>query len=571
MGRRGFMAGAAALTAACATGESRDGTADFIITGGPIVTVAPGAPEAEAVAVTGGRIAGVGAKDDVLGLRGPGTRVIDLGGRTLLPAFVEAHSHPSQIAAALAPPSIDVRPFTVPTGAGVMQKLTEAVRAAPPNAPIVLYGIDILLQTDLSLPTRQQLDRLAPGNPVVVVANSGHAAYANSAALNLARITRDTPDPVGGKYGRGPDGELTGEVAETPAIMRLMTPLAQDTAGALPGTMRWAYGQLAQAGIATTTEHAYSSAYAEVFRQLAAEPDCALRIRAYEIGSPQPASDAAHTGGEFPGGATLFAQIGMKLWADGSPWQGNIDTTFPYLTDETTARMGLGPDHHGGMNYTPEQIEQLAAAFVRQGWQLSTHVHGDAAVDAVLDAYERALSGGDGRDLRLRLEHVGAMRPEQFSRARRLGATVSLFIEHVYYWGDVLVDELFGDPHGSHWMSAKAALDAGLEISFHNDGTVTPPSPLGNIATAVTRTARGSGRVLAAEQRIGIDAAIRAETLGPAWQLHLDKDIGSLEPGKFADFAVLSGNPRTTAPDRLRELTVDATYLMGRQTYGEPL
>ncbi|MEU4596494.1 amidohydrolase family protein [Nocardia sp. NPDC023988] len=546
--------------------------ADLIFTGGPVVTVADGsAPEVEALAVTGTRILAVGTRDEVLALRGTDTTVIDLHGRALLPAFVEAHSHPSAIAAALAPPAVDVRPFSVPTGAQVMDKLTEAVRSASKGAPILAYGIDILLQTDLQLPTRAELDELAPENPVVIVANSGHAAYANSAALAQAGITKDTPDPTGGKFVRGSDGELTGEVLEVPALGVLAAPMGSSVQARMPENMRWAYGQLSAAGIATTTEHTYNTGQASLFEGIAARPDCPLRVRAYEISTPELAADRSHLGGQFPGGETLFAQIGMKMWADGSPWQGNIDTSFPYLDDDTTRRMGLNPHHHGGMNYTADQIRDLAEAFVAQGWQLSTHVHGDRAIDAVLDAYDAALSKYPGQDRRLRLEHVGAMRPDQFTRAAKLGVVVSLFIEHVYFWGDVLVDELFGSEHGSRWMSTRTAAQAGVTLSFHNDGTVTPPDPIGNIATAVTRVARGSGRVLAPEECVDVDTAIRAQTIGAATQLHLDTDIGTLEPGKFADLVVLSGNPRSTPPERLRALTVEATFLMGRQTHGTPL
>ncbi|UFS95911.1 amidohydrolase [Nocardia huaxiensis] len=573
--RRGFLTGASlaatAAMAGCSPGGSSNGKADYIFRGGSVLPVAGGAPEVEALAVAGGRILAVGSEADVLGLRGSATKTVDLAGRTLLPAFVEAHSHPSQIASALAPPAVDVRPFTVPTGAQVWSALADTVATTPKGTPILLYGIDILLQPGLELPTRQQLDQRAPDNPVVIVANSGHAAYANSAALRQAGITADTPDPAGGKYGRDADGQLTGEAAETPAILALVAPYEKVLAPKMTDNMRWAYGQLARAGIATCSEHTYSATLAELYETISGEADCKLRVRGYEIGTPELASKAQHLGGGYSGGDQLFAQIGMKLWADGSPWQGNIDTTFPYLTDETTARMGLGPDHHGGMNYTPEQFDRLAQAFIAQRWQLSTHVHGDAAIDSVLDAYERALAASPIADARLRLEHVGAMRPDQFARAARMGVTTSLFIEHVYYWGDVLVDELFGPEYGGHWMSAKAALDAGVRISFHNDGTVTPPDPIGNIATAVTRTARGSGQVLAPEQRIGVDEALRAQTIDAAWQLHLDRDTGSLEQGKFADLVVLSGNPRSTPPEQLRELKVEATYLMGRQTFGEPL
>lgn len=566
--RRGFVVGAAAAAGLAACGWPDTGP-DLIFTGGPIITVTPGSPVAEALAVTGGRISAVGSRADVLALRRPTTTVIDLAGRAMLPAFVEPHGHPLAMAIALAPPAIDVRPFTVPTGAGVRRMLTDALAAAAPGEPVLLTGIDPLLQTDLVLPTRVDLDRIAPQNPVMLVANSGHAAYANTAAFTAAGITEDTPDPAGAQFVHGPDGELTGEVREAAALLQLAAPFFRAAAGDRIGNLRWAYGQLARAGIATASEHAYdATAQSATYTALAGESDCAIRVRAYEMGTPALANDPGNIAGPRPGADALFAKIGMKLWADGSPWQGNIFTTFPYLTDETTARMGLGPHHHGGLNYPPEQITELAATFVRQGWQLSCHVHGDAAVDVVLDAYQ---SAGIDPATRPRLEHVGAMRADQFARAAALRVSPSLFIEHVYYWGDVLIDELFGPQHGASWMAARSALDAGLRISFHNDGTVTPPDPIGNIATAVTRTARGSGRVLAPEQRIGVDEAIRAQTLDAAWQLHLDREIGSLAAGKSADLVVLSADPRSTAPSELRSIQVEATFLQGRQTHGNAL
>ncbi|MEB3048609.1 amidohydrolase family protein [Mycolicibacter sp. MYC123] len=568
------MAGMAAAAAGTAVGGlaacgPRGPGADTIFVGGPVVTVVPGVPEAEALAVSGGRIVKVGSRDDVLRLRGSGTTVVDLRGRALLPAFIEPHGHPFEMGTTLAPPAIDVRPFTVSTAGGVFAKLTEAVDDTPKGQPILLNGVDPLLQTGLKPFSRKELDRLAPNNPVVIISNSGHAAYANTAAFAAAGITKTTPNPVGAQFMRGPDGQLTGEVREVAALMALAAPFFGAVTANAGDNLRWAYAQLARAGIATATEHSYDSrTQSEVYSKLAAQEDCAIRVRAYEVGTQELADTPNHVRGKRSGADVLFDKIGMKIWADGSPWQGNIFTTFPYLTNATTASMELGPNHRGQMNYSPEQIQQLTAAFVDQRWQVSVHVHGDAAIDVVLDAFEKAKVPPA---LRPRIEHVGAITPEQCARAAQLGVTPSMFIEHVYFWGDVLVDKLFGPEHGSTWMSARSAVDAGLRLSFHNDGTVTPPDPIGNIATAVNRIAKGSGRVLAPEQRIGIDEAIRAQTLNAAWQLRLDTEIGSLEPGKYADLVVLSANPRRVPPAELRDVAVEATYLMGRQTYGKLL
>lgn len=250
------MAAAAAGTAVGAMagcGSRRGGEgADIIFTGGPVVTVVPGMAEAQALAVTGGRISAVGASAEVLTLRRPDTRVVDLRGRALLPAFVEPHGHPFEMATTLGPPAIDVRPFTVATGAQVLQKLTDATTTTPAGTPILMYGLDLLLQPGLQLPTRTQLDALAPNNPVVIIADNGHAAYGNTAAFTLAGIGKDTPDPVGAHFVHGPDGELTGEVHEAAAILALTAPFQTAAAAHTLDNVRWAYAQPAQAGYATS-------------------------------------------------------------------------------------------------------------------------------------------------------------------------------------------------------------------------------------------------------------------------------------------------------------------------------
>ncbi|CPY60040.1 N-substituted formamide deformylase [Mycobacteroides abscessus] len=389
------MVGGAAATAATTglaalAGCGHDTTdpdtgADLIFVGGPVVTVDGHGTTAEALAVARGKIAAVGSRQDVMRLRSAQTDVIELDGLALLPAFVEAHSHPSQIAATLGPPAVDVRPFVVPTGAQVMQKLADTVRSTPKGTQVLLYGIDVLLQPDLQLPTRTILDALAPDHPVIIVANSGHAAYANTASFRLAGINRDTPNPVGAEYVHGPDGELTGEVREAAALTTLAMPYLRNVAE--PNAfqnLHWAFGQLAAVGIATASEHSYSAAQqGDLYRRMAADPGVKLRIRAYEMGTPELATDPTHVAGPAAGADQLFAQIGMKLWADGSPWQGNIFTSFPYLDTAATRRMGLEPHHHGGMNYTPAQVTELATAFIEQGWQLACHVHGDRAIDVV--------------------------------------------------------------------------------------------------------------------------------------------------------------------------------------------
>ncbi|WP_170210450.1 amidohydrolase [Saccharopolyspora antimicrobica] len=545
-------------------------SAERIFTGGPVLTMDDAAPEAEALAVRGGEIIAVGRAADVLALRGPSTQVVDLDGRALLPGFIEAHGHPSTMALTLAPPAIDVRPFTVPTGAEVYERIRATVAAAP-GKPVGAYGIDLLLQRDLALPTRQRLDELCPDAPLVVVSNSGHAAYGNTAALRAAGITADTLDPPGARFVRDAAGEPTGEVRETAALLALFEALGDFRDDAqVSAALDWAFAEHARVGITTATDMATDPRTVPALRDAAESPGAVLRIRSYLIGTPELAAEPER---RFPGHAPaseMFGISGMKLWADGTPWQGSVATSFPFKDNDATLRIGMDHCAHGPMNYSPDQLADLVAAFAGQGFPLACHVHGDVTVEAVLDAYAKAGAGDPEmlRAMRPRLEHCGAVTADQYRRAADMGATVSLFMDHIRWWGDVLADDLFGPEVADRWMSARSAWDAGHRVSLHNDGVCSPTDPLSSVATAITRRSHPSGRIHGTYQCLTIDEALRAVTANPAWQLHLEDEIGMLRMGMRADLVVLSRDPRTVPAEHFREaVAVSATYLSGQRTW----
>ncbi|WP_396912632.1 amidohydrolase, partial [Mycolicibacterium sp.] len=312
-------------------------------------------------------------------------------------------------------------------------------------------------------------------------------------------------------------------------------------------------------GLTTCSEMAFDPMFRPLLAQL--HDQLTVRLRTYEMSTP-----ALHTDASPAEGDDMVRQVGIKIWVDGSPWVGNIDLTFPYLDTDATRTIGVVPGSCGHANYTKEQLAEIVGTFFPKGWQLACHVHGDAGVDTILDVYEEALRAHPREDHRLRLEHVGAITPEQLRRAHGLGVTCSLFVDHLHYWGDVLVDGLFGPEHGERWMPAGSAVATGMRISLHNDPPVTPEEPLRNISVAVTRTAP-SGRVLAPQERLTVEQGIRAQTIDAAWQLFADNVIGSLEVGKYADLVVVSGDPRQTAPESIADLEVKATFLAGRQVY----
>jgi predicted amidohydrolase YtcJ len=536
--------------------DDRVPNAELVIHG-TVLTVDDSQPTAEALAVADGRIAAVGSRADVDPLIGPETQVIDIGDGCVLPGLVEAHGHPLMEAIALSDRLVDIRPVTIPDADGVVAAIrNEVARRGADGA--YLNGWDPLLQNGLPEPTLDWLNGIAPDSPLVVIHNSGHKAYFNSAAATRTGLNRDTPDPKGATYGRDASGELVGTAEETGAVFPLL-------AGAIapsdyPAMLLAECARLNRAGLTMCSEMAFDPMFRPMLDQL--HDQLTVRLRTYEMSTATMTTAEAVANGD-----DTVRQVGIKIWVDGSPWIGNIDLSFPYLDTDATRTIGVVPGSCGHANYTRDQLAEIVEAYFPLGWQMACHVQGDKGVDTILDVYEEALKKHPRDDHRLRLEHVGAISDEQLRRAADLGVTCSIFVDQIHYWGDIIVDGLFGAEHGSRWMPCGSAVATGMRISLHNDPPVTPEEPLRNISVAATRTAP-SGRVLAPEERLTVEQAIRAQTIDAAWQLFSDDVVGSLEVGKYADFVVLSADPRSVPPERIADLEVRATYLAGRRVYG---
>lgn len=534
--------------------------ADLVLFG-DVLTMDDANPRATALAVENGRVVAVGSDADVASLIGPETVVRDVGKACIMPGFIEAHGHPLNEAVLLGDPVVDIRPVTIPDADGVLAAIAKAVADAGPEGA-VLNGWDPLLQKGLAEPNLQWMNGRSPHKPLIILHNSGHAAYFNSTAAAAAGITEDTPDPEGASFGRDDEtGELTGVAYESAAVIAIAGPVLASATGRFPELIAAECARLNAAGVTTVSEMAFDPAMRAPLATAAEAGALTTRLRLYEMSGPTRSSDL-----EPGAGDDLVRQVGIKIWSDGSPWIGNIALSFAYLDTPATRALGMACSH-GEANYTGEQILEISTPYYERGWQIACHAHGDEAITMVLDAWEKMLAANPRDDHRLRLEHVGAMRPDQFRRAAALGVTCSLFVDHLYYWGDVLVDDLFGTEHGGHWAAAGSALAAGHRISFHNDGPVTPTNPLRNIADAVNRRSRG-GRVLAPDERIPVAAALRAQTVDAAWQLFSDDSIGSLKPGMHADLVVLSANPLAVDPERLADIEVQATVFAGSTVYG---
>ena len=532
-----------------------------------IITMDEANPRAEAIAFDDatGKILAVGTVA-ACQAAAPGAAVTDLGSTVLMPGFIEAHSHPMLGGMITMAPSYWIAPYMGYPHISDVQALWTKVNAElPPDQPVVFQGLDRLLQ-QASMPTNKDLDAFFPTRRAVVLDNSGHMAYFNSAviAFNKWADGKPPPNPPGAHFGRNPDGTSNGIAYETAALLEAALPTVKDAVPhPLESAAKWLQ-MMAGYGITATSEMTYSTNMLKGYEALTTRPDSPVRMSLYHMAIDSDAGVQV----DSPDPAMLRKQ-GVKLWADGSPWVGSIASSFPYLDTPAVqkAEIPLGPGGTAMMNYTRVELDALLAKYAPMDWQMSFHVNGDVGLDIVLDAYEEALVNNNlmGTDHRWRVEHCGGCRGDQFERAVAMGVTISLGPFQYIYWGDLLDGTMFAPEIGSQWMRWGDAVRAGAHLSFHNDGPVSPPIPLLNIQTAITRTT-DTGQVHGANQIISIDDALKAETIGAAYMLHRDDEIGSLSAGKYADLVELSMDPYLADPLTLAsQVKVQGTWRSGRK------
>ena len=525
---------------------------------GNILTLDETTPLAGAVLVDGERITAIGSERELRAMLPEGAAIVELGDRVLMPGLIEPHGHPIESAVLLSENVVDIRPVVMRDPEAVFECIRAAI--ASQSEGVMANGWDPLLQLGLVDPTLASLDELAGDVPLLILHNSGHSAFFNTAAARLGGISRETADPPGASYGRDAAGNLSGAAHETAAILTVAGPFLARGYADFPRLLAAELQRANAAGVTTLCEMSWNPDQVPLVAAARQSKELTARLRFYEMSHPGGTSTTPRDNGD-----DIVAQVGIKTWADGSPWVGNIATSFPYLTNATTAGMGLEPDHRGTANFSQEQLTEISRGYAAQGWQLACHAHGDLAIDSVLNAWEVVIAELHLTDHRFRLEHVGAITAAQCERAASLGVTVSVFVDHIHYWGDVLVDGLFGEP-GKRWADAQSAVAAGIRTTFHNDGTVTPLEPFRNMAVAMTRLSN-TGRKLDGAEGVSLDDALRAHTVNAAWQLQAEDQIGSIAVGKYADLIIVDRDPHAVDAETLANTQVHSTYLAGALVY----
>ncbi|MGY3387520.1 putative amidohydrolase YtcJ [Bradyrhizobium sp. USDA 3311] len=530
---------------------------DRIFFNGTVVTMDHARPTAEAVAVKHGEIARVGGTDDILVLGQPGTELIDLKGTALLPGFIEAHGHPLFSALTWGEPVIDIRAVHTPTYDAALAKIRRRVAKAQPGDYIMAVGLDSTLHQGMKEPSRDELDSIAPHNPLSVTLFNFHASYLNSKAIEACGLDGKIGPEFANQISRDEQGRpwKFAENASWHARDIFFEKCGKDRA---VRELRDWLSKYSAAGYTTTAEIGMFPEWAGYFDALRKQETLPIRIRVYEAG----VLDRPYTS-KLGDGDDRFRTIGIKFWADGSLFVGTAAVSQPYLNTELTIKkLGLPTDNLGHTTYSRDEQARLMTAAISQGWQLAVHTQGDATVDVTLDLYEEIFKAYPNVNGPCRLEHCTMMRPDQVERAHKLGLVCSFFNPLAYYWGDPMRQDMFNPESADAILPFGTATKLGMRVSYHCDSPMTWPDPMLCLYFATTRRTQ-SGTVLGGSERVDITTALKAITIDAAHHLQMEDLVGSIVDGKRADFVVLDQSPLSVDPENLRNIKILGTYVDG--------
>lgn len=576
--RRGFIKGAVAAagflglmpgqvfaeaSAVADSGQDADAADQVtVFFGGTVLTVDEAFSEAEALAIRGNKIIAVGSTADVRAAAGKADRLVDLEGKVLLPGFIDPHTH--VLAGSVVDSTMEyVGMARFGTTAEVLEHLRMLATQTPAGEWIVARNYDPSVQAGPDALTFADLDAVSTEHPIFVLNASGHLAYANSRAFEVAGVPEDVDNPPGGEFVRDDEGKLTGVMKNNTAYLQVSGKYPALTEADPMEALISLLDKWGQFGLTTVSELALgglsqSPADATVMFNAAKSGRLAARIRAYPFYTI--GTEAWDKAGMKPNEGNAMARIaGYKLVADGSNQGYTGLQREPYLNSESR-----------GLAYmSKEALKETAIDRASKGWPLAIHGNGDAAIDNVLDACQAVRDAGiDMTKVRARIEHCSILHDDQIAQMRELGVSASFLIGHVHYWGVAMRDEVFGEEKVQLLDRCRSVEEAGVGFTVHSDFMVTDPVPLHMIEMAVTRkTWKEPDYVLAPDERISVESAIRAMTSEAAWQLFSDHEIGSLEVGKLADLVVLEKDPRKVPPDKIKDIKVMETWLDGKQVY----
>ncbi len=537
--------------------------ADIIVIHGRVYTENPQLPWAQAVAIHRGKIVAVGDDPVIERMRGVGTKVINAGGKLVLPGFVDCHIH--FIDGSLSLGRVNLEGAKDPSD--IQKRLREYAAEHPGDDWILGRGWNYAMFGPEALPHKKYLDEIFPNRPVFLEGYDGHTYWANSKALAMAGIVRETPDPPNGTIVRDPKtGEATGalkESAENLVSKIIPKPSRAEQLLALRAGMKWAN----EHGITRVHSAGGDFEVLDLFDEMRQRGDLTLRMYiAYFLNPPElrpqdlDAIERAHK--KFHN--DWIDAGAVKFMVDGVVESHTAAMFEPYADD---------PSLKGKLFWDPAKYKAAVAELDKRGLQLFTHAIGDYGVRTALDAYENAETRNHGRDRRPRIEHIETIAPSDIPRFGKLGVIASMQPLHSYPDADTLDvwARNAGPDRASRAWSWKSIADAGGRLAFGSDWPVVTLNPWEGVQTAVTRqTSEGQPEAgFVPEQRLTVAQVIDGYTLGAAVAGRREKSEGSLEVGKLADLIILSQNIFDVEPRKIGATKVVTTIVGGRVVYQE--
>lgn len=549
-----FLAPALLLCAAACSSSSTAGNPDLIVTAQHIYTADSTHPTVEAFAVRDGRFVFVGGRDSALAMRGPATRVLDLGEGVVLPGLADAHAHLVDLGFSLQ--SVDLR--GVDSYDEVVRRVAERAKAVPAGRWISGYGWDQNRWPGKRFPTSAALDSAVPDHPVLLDRIDGHAVLANRAAMDAAGISAKVRDPDGGRIERLPGGAPSGVFVDNAmALVRRAVPAP--TGDEIRSALIAAAHDVNRWGLVSIQDMGEPASNIEQIEALAR--DGKLPVRTYVMVADDSA-DLAHYFARGPQSALYGGHVwirGIKLYADGALGSRGAALLAPYADD---------PGNRGLLVSSEQHLEQRTEDALRHGFQVSTHAIGDRGNRNALDAYEAALTAVPTSDARLRVEHAQVLSPADIPRFAKLGVIPSMQASHQtsdMRWAE----DRLGPERVKGAYAWRSLLETGVIVPNGTDFPVEQVNPFITFQSAVTRqdsTGYPAGGWYP-DQRMTRDEALKSMTIWPAHAAFQDSVMGSITTGKYADFTVLSQDIMTVPAEQIIRTDVVATYLGGHPVY----
>jgi predicted amidohydrolase YtcJ len=522
---------------------------DIILYNGNFWTVDPRNPRAQAVAISGGRFVAVGSNEDVLRLAAGSSRKIDLGQKTVLPGFIDAHTHPAESGRLhLRQVDCDLRSI-----AAIQAALRERAAKTPPGQWVLGFKYDDTKTSDGRRLIIQDLDAAVPDHPVLVTHRGGHEAFANSLATKLAKVDEKTPDPTGGQFEHDSSGHLTGRINE-----RAIEPFNK----VIPATytrddfregVRIISRMMTKTGITSVGDALGTPEDLQAYQDARDAGDLSMRVYCFIYSAY---IDRMIAAGVRTGFGDEWVRVGgMKQVADGAISGRTARLSQPYVGH---------PNDYGTFSATEEELYEYARKAHAAGWQLGTHANGDVAIERVLNVYERINREMPRRDPRFRIEHCTLINDSIIQRMQALSAIPTPFSTYVYYHGEKM--QYYGEERLKHMFALRTFLDAGLRPTQASDYPPGEFPPMMALQSEVTRTDM-KGNVWGANQRVTVEEAIRIGTINGAYASYEENLKGSIEPGKLADLVVLGRDPFKEDPSSLVTIPVERTMTGGKWVY----